>query len=78
MPSAFYPPVPVDQHGFLASVLLLVGLAAAAAFFANPVSTSKPAGNAMRISVELVIAAIASIFLGFGSLFLMLWAGVFV
>ncbi|KAF0693201.1 Aste57867_15795 [Aphanomyces stellatus] len=65
-------PVPVASYGLLAALLSIIGLVFMAAFFTKGVSAQK------NILVELVFAALASFFLGTGSLFLLLWAGVYV
>ncbi|EQC35385.1 hypothetical protein SDRG_07096 [Saprolegnia diclina VS20] len=65
-------PVPVDLYGYLAVFLNLIGLVFMAAFFTKGVSANK------NMIVELAFAALASLFLGSGSLFVFLWAEIYV
>lgn len=65
-------PVDPESYGFLTVVLLLTGLVFMALFFTRAVAPRK---NAL---VELVLAFIAALLLGFGSLFLFLWAEIYV
>ncbi|KAH9093772.1 hypothetical protein Ae201684P_016394 [Aphanomyces euteiches] len=64
--------VPVDYYGVLAGFLSVVGLVFMAAFFTKGMSASK------NWIVELVFAALASLFLGLGTLFLLLWVDIYV
>lgn len=61
-----------DSYGTLTLGFLLAGLAFMALFFTRGVAPKK------NIAVEFVIALIAAFFLGFGSLFLFLWAEIYV
>lgn len=70
-------PIAPESFGMLAVLLLVVGLIATAAFIVNPLAGPK-ASSAQRITTEAIIATVASGFLGFGSLFLFLWAGIYV
>ncbi|KAI9984136.1 hypothetical protein PInf_005429 [Phytophthora infestans] len=65
-------PVNPESYGVLTAALLLTGLVFMALFFTRAVAPKK---NAV---VELVLAFIASLLLGFGSLFLFLWAEIYV
>ncbi|KAG3119181.1 hypothetical protein PI124_g3862 [Phytophthora idaei] len=65
-------PVDPESYGFLTAALLLTGLVFMALFFTRAVTPKK---NAL---VELVLAFIAALLLGFGSLFLFLWAEIYV
>jgi len=56
-------------------VLCTAGLIAMAMFFVYELSTSK---SKRDLKKELTLAAISSLLLGFGVLFLVLWAGVWV
>lgn len=82
---AYAGPVAPAMFGPLASVLLLVGFALTALFFLNPIShpSGKGAeggsrGGLVGFVSDVVIAAAAAAFLGFGCLFLFLFAGIFV
>lgn len=68
-------PVPPSLYPILAVVFLTVGLVSSASFFVYEVTTSKFSRSLVR---EAATGGIASIFLGFGSLFLLLWTGVYV
>ncbi|KAH7491679.1 hypothetical protein KRP22_002852 [Phytophthora ramorum] len=65
-------PVDPESYGLLTAALLLTGLVFMALFFTRAVAPKK---NAVA---ELVLAAIAALLLGFGSLFLFLWAEIYV
>ncbi|KAL4111231.1 hypothetical protein PRIC1_002912 [Phytophthora ramorum] len=65
-------PVDPERYGLLTAALLLTGLVFMALFFTRAVAPKK---NAVA---ELVLAAIAALLLGFGSLFLFLWAEIYV
>ncbi|KAL1374488.1 hypothetical protein pipiens_018064 [Culex pipiens pipiens] len=71
---------PVNPAVFphLASVLLLIGIFFTAWFFVFEVSRPKLGGKEGVIFKELLISLFASIFLGFGILFLLLSVGIFV
>jgi hypothetical protein len=77
----FVPPVPPTLHGFLALVLLVAGFVAAAAYCTNPLglgSAPTKSGKPRSIVWELASAGVASVLLGWGTLFLTLWAGIWV
>merc|ERR1712233_178195 len=59
----------------LTIVLLGIGLFFTAWFFVYEVTSSK---FTREIFKELLIAAVASVFMGFGTLFLLLWVGIYV
>nr|CAD2161303.1 unnamed protein product [Meloidogyne enterolobii] len=63
-------PVSPSLFPHLTIVLLGIGLISTAYFFVNGVTSTKKTRSIIK---ELVIALIASGFLGFGALFLMLW-----
>jgi hypothetical protein len=65
--------VPQSSFGFLAVVSVLIGLALTALFFIGVV----PRKNRSFV-LELIVALVASVFLGVGSLFIFLWSGIFV
>ncbi|KAI5084528.1 hypothetical protein GOP47_0000697 [Adiantum capillus-veneris] len=73
--TALYSPVPEGLYPFLSISLLTVGLMVAAYFFIYEVTTSKFSRSLVH---ELLTSGVASLFLGFGSLFLLLWTGVYV
>ncbi|TMW69250.1 hypothetical protein Poli38472_001406 [Pythium oligandrum] len=65
-------PVDPEQYGTLTVVLLLAGLTVMSLFFTKAVSPQK------NFFVEFALAVIAAFLLGFGSLFLFLWAEIYV
>uniref|UniRef100_K3WSI7 Dolichyl-diphosphooligosaccharide-protein glycosyltransferase subunit OST5 n=1 Tax=Globisporangium ultimum (strain ATCC 200006 / CBS 805.95 / DAOM BR144) TaxID=431595 RepID=K3WSI7_GLOUD len=65
-------PVPTESYGSLALLLLLSGLTFLSIFFTNVVAPKK------NFFLELVLAIVAAFLLGFGSLFLFLWAEIYV
>lgn len=71
--AAFTNPVPMSLFGFLAIVSLLLGLALTAWFFVGVA-----ARKSRSFVMELVVALVASAFLGVGSLFVFLWSGIYV
>ncbi|XP_076958998.1 uncharacterized protein LOC143634927 [Bidens hawaiensis] len=68
-------PVPVDLYPSLAVIMLAVGLVITASFFIYEATSSRKNRSLVK---ELVTGALASVFLGFGSLFLLLASGVYV
>jgi tellurite resistance protein TehA-like permease len=70
---ALWLPVPPELHPVLATWLLLAGLVAAGAF---TVSTALDA-RGTRVGWEAALAVLASLALGWGTLFLLLACGVF-
>lgn len=82
-------PVSPELYGVLASVFLILGFAATAFFCIQPSGGGEHAPQGRKsprqgtvqgqsVIVELAVGAIASVFLGFGTLFVFLWAGVWV
>jgi len=65
-------PVSVDYYGYFAALLSIIGLAFMAAFFTIGVRAQK------NFLLELLLAAFASVFLGIGSLFIFLYAEIYV
>ncbi|KAF4315411.1 hypothetical protein JM18_008219 [Phytophthora kernoviae] len=65
-------PVDPASYGNLSVIFLLLGLPFMSLFFTRAVAPKK---NAM---LELVLALIAALLLGFGTLFLLLWAEIYV
>ena len=67
----------MSSHLFphLTIILLGIGLALTAWFFVFGVTSSKKEKNIFK---EIAVAAAASVFLGFGTVFLMLWVGIYV
>lgn len=61
-----------ESYGALTMGFLLAGLAFMALFFTRGVAAKK------NLLVELALAIVAALFLGFGSLFLFLWAEIYV
>jgi hypothetical protein len=71
-------PISPDMFGMVAALLLLLGFAATAFFFANPLSSGPSKNSVGAFALELVVGAAAALLLGHGSLFLFLSAGVYV
>ncbi|XP_010905058.1 uncharacterized protein [Elaeis guineensis] len=68
-------PVPAAWYPTLAFLKLVAGLIGTATFFIYEATSS---GRKRRLSREIMTGAVASVFLGFGSLFLLLASGVYV
>ncbi|CAG9540936.1 unnamed protein product [Cercopithifilaria johnstoni] len=68
-------PVNPSLYSQLAVLLLAIGLFFMAWFFVYEVTSTK----FTRVLVkELLISSVAALFLGFGSVFLMLWTGIYI
>ncbi|XP_020097630.1 transmembrane protein 258 [Ananas comosus] len=74
-PKPITSPVPVEWYPSLAVVMLSVGLMVTASFFIYEATSSRKSRSLPR---EIATAAVASVFLGFGSLFVLLATGVYV
>ncbi|KMS95565.1 hypothetical protein BVRB_007110 [Beta vulgaris subsp. vulgaris] len=68
-------PVPPSLYPTLAFFLLVFGLIVTASFFIYEATSSRKNRSLAR---ELITGAVASVFMGFGSLFLLLSTGVYV
>ncbi|PUZ60241.1 hypothetical protein GQ55_4G108200 [Panicum hallii var. hallii] len=68
-------PVPVEWYPSLAVVMVSVGLMLTASFFIYEATSSR---RSRSLAKEIATAAVASVFLGFGSLFVLLASGVYV
>ncbi|KAF2553345.1 hypothetical protein F2Q68_00037602 [Brassica cretica] len=68
-------PIPVAMYPTLSVVTLAIGLVITAFFFIYEATSSR---KNRSLGKELAAAAVASVFLGFGSLFLLLACGVYV
>ncbi|KAE9609893.1 putative oligosaccharyltransferase complex subunit [Lupinus albus] len=68
-------PVPDAWYPTLSFFTLTIGLFLTAFFFIYEATTSR---KTRSLTQELITAAVASVFLGFGSLFLLLASGVYV
>ncbi|KAL3985682.1 Transmembrane protein 258 [Acanthocheilonema viteae] len=68
-------PVNPSLYSQLAVLLLAVGLFFMAWFFVYEVTSTKFTRVLLK---ELLISSVAALFLGFGSVFLMLWTGIYV
>ncbi|XP_043703677.1 transmembrane protein 258-like [Telopea speciosissima] len=68
-------PVPEALYPTLAIFMLAIGLVVTASFFIYEATASK---QRRSLAKELTTGAAASVFLGFGSLFLLLACGVYV
>ncbi|XP_020250993.1 transmembrane protein 258 [Asparagus officinalis] len=74
-PKPISSPVPDAWYPTLAVLMLSVGLMVTAYFFVYETTSSK---RNRCLAKEIATGAIASVFLGFGSLFLLLSTGVYV
>ncbi|CAN0839105.1 Transmembrane protein 258 [Linum grandiflorum] len=74
-PTPVTSPVPITWYPTLAVFMLSIGLIIAASFFIYEATSSK---KTRSLAKELTTGALASFFLGFGSLFLLLASGVYV
>ncbi|VDM06636.1 unnamed protein product [Wuchereria bancrofti] len=68
-------PVNPSLYSQLAVLLLAIGLFFMAWFFVYEVTSSKFTRVLIK---ELLISSVAALFLGFGSVFLMLWTGIYI
>lgn len=68
-------PLPVVMYPTLATVLLAVGIIASALFCLYQVTTTR---HSRKLQHEALLGLAASVSLGLGSLFLLLWTGVYV
>ncbi|XP_009592834.1 uncharacterized protein [Nicotiana tomentosiformis] len=68
-------PVPESLYPTLSFFMLAVGLVVMASFFIYEATSSR---KNRSLAKELTSGAVASVFLGFGSLFLLLASGVYV
>ncbi|CAN6201306.1 unnamed protein product [Urochloa humidicola] len=68
-------PVPVEWYPTLAVFMVSVGLLLTASFFIYEATSSR---RSRSLTKEIATAAVASVFLGFGSLFVLLASGVYV
>ncbi|KAM0902867.1 hypothetical protein ACQ4PT_019117 [Festuca glaucescens] len=75
MQTAVSSPVPVAWYPALAVLTVAVGLMLTASFFIYEATSSTRSGS---LAKEITTAAVASVFLGFGSLFVLLASGVYV
>eukprot|EP01038_Epipyxis_sp_PR26KG_P010676 gene10676-14337_t len=66
-------PVPVSSYPSLSIMLLLAGLTSTAGYFVYQMKS-----GSKNIVIELLIAAVSSVLLGFGTLFAMLSFGLYV
>jgi hypothetical protein len=68
-------PVPMSLYPALATALLTTGVCFTATFFLYEVTTTR---YSRKLQQEAVLGGTASVCLGLGTLFLLLWVGVFV
>ncbi|KAL7091771.1 hypothetical protein ACP275_12G124500 [Erythranthe tilingii] len=68
-------PVPDVWYPTLAFFMLVIGLVITASFFIYEATSSR---KNRSLAKELITGAVASVFLGFGSLFLLLSSGIYV
>ncbi|XP_059432736.1 uncharacterized protein LOC132166015 [Corylus avellana] len=74
-PKPITSPVPDAWYPTLSVFMLAIGLIVTASFFIYEATSSR---RNRSLAKELVTGAVASVFLGFGSLFLLLASGVYV
>jgi len=75
----YYSPISVSLYPHFSILLLGVGVFFLSWFFVYEVTTGSEALKRRRNPYkELLLALVASVFLGFGTLFLLLWTGVYV
>jgi len=73
--SRYVSPINPAVFPHLTLVLLGIGLFFTAWFFVYEVTSTK---FTRELTKELVISGVASLFMGFGTLFLLLWVGIYV
>lgn len=73
--SRYVSPVNPAVYPHLSVLLLLIGTFFTAWFFVYEVTSTKLTRDLRK---ELLIAFVASLFMGFGLMFLMLWVGIYV
>ena len=71
----FISPINPATYPHLALILLLIGLFFTAWFFVYEVTSTKYTRVLMK---EITISVVASIFMGLGTLFMILWVGIYV
>jgi len=76
--SPYYSPLNPALYPQLAIILCTLGLIFASFFVVYEVSTTDSVTKKRNLVKELTLAGPASVFLGLGSLFLLLWTGVYV
>ncbi|KAG2718127.1 hypothetical protein I3760_03G206600 [Carya illinoinensis] len=74
-PKPIASPVPDAWYPSLSVFMLAIGLFVTASFFIYEATSSR---RNRSLTKELITGAVASVFLGFGSLFLLLASGVYV
>ncbi|XP_018829770.1 transmembrane protein 258 [Juglans microcarpa x Juglans regia] len=74
-PKPITSPVPDAWYPTLSVFMLAIGLVVTASFFIYEATSSR---RNRSLTKELITGAVASVFLGFGSLFLLLASGVYV
>lgn len=73
--SRYVSPINPSVYPHLSVVLLAIGLFFTAWFFVYEVTSTKFTREILK---EILISIIASIFMGLGTLFLLLWVGIYV
>ncbi len=74
----YYPPVRLSQFVYLWISLIFIGILFLGWFFVSELAAQKNRGKTRQLIKEITLATVASVSLGFGVLFLMLWSGVWV
>lgn len=75
MATPLYPPISQRLYPTLAIASISAGLALSAIFFVYEITKTK---HTRKLAQEAVLAGVSSVLLGFGTLFLLLWTGVYV
>ena len=73
--SRYVSPINPNIYPHLAVILLAIGLFFTAWFFVYEVTSTKFTRELFK---EVIISLIASVFMGMGTLFLLLWVGIYV
>ncbi|KAL7643739.1 UNVERIFIED_CONTAM: hypothetical protein RMT77_005745 [Armadillidium vulgare] len=72
-------PVNPAVYPHLTLVLLTIGIFFTAWFFVYEVTSTKITRDIFKVNInEILIAAVSSMFMGFGIVFLLLWVGIYV
>ena len=73
--SRYLAPINPKVYPHLTITLMSIGLFFTAWFLVYEVTSTKFTRNLLK---ELMVASVAAVFMGFGTLFLLLWVGIFV
>ncbi|KAI6186615.1 hypothetical protein M3Y98_00151900 [Aphelenchoides besseyi] len=73
--SAYESPIPVSLYPQVTFVLFALGLLFSSWFFISEVTATAKTRNLLK---ELLTGALAALFLGFATVFLFLWVGIYI